>query len=386
MYLQIAKNEYRNNAPPLGTNDYFYKNRGELNRSEMTEFEPSGVSLPVLATANDLREVVKFLKHKPHGVSTVEMSSAEPRRVFEARKIAAYEFWGILTRADERFHLTALGLELAKNTAAECAIHRRILRDVPAYARAVEWIFEQKLKIATYTEVANFWALSGEDLDLSPNNEENIEAVIVSFFSLCHAAELGTATVGKRGQPARLSVRLDQLSAFLDAPAGTSEAAAAPPQPVFSHEKVFRFDRAAAEKVATVYISAGRRERESANLCAALELADFAFVTFGEGGFENGFLSPARRAAMQQCQAAIFLLGDEDCREHENGKTALVCDRVTEISVAEALFGERVILLWSGAAEMPEAIHAAGFNAFDGDVADWASNVKLVKYLKGLKT
>lgn len=383
MYLQITKNEYRGSAPPIGTNDYFYKKRTDSTVSEAAEFEPAGVSLPVLATANDLREVVKFLKHKPHGASVVEMSNAEPRRVFEARKIAAYEFWGILTRADERFQLTALGLELAKNTEAECAIHRRILRGVPAYARAVEWIFEQGLKIATFTDVANFWALSGENLDLSPENEANIEAVIVSFFSLCHAAELGTATVGKRGQPARLSVRLDQLSAFLDASAGAAESAA-PPPPIFTREKVFRFDQSTDEQVATVYISANGRERESANLCAALELADFGHITFGAGEFENGFLPLARRAAMKQCQAAIFLLGDEDCRE-AHGITTLRCDRVTEISVAQALFGERLILLWNSLREMPETIVAAGFNALRGDVSDWASNVRLVKCLKSLK-
>ncbi len=384
MYLQITKNEYRNNAPPIGSaNDYFYKNRTDSSRSEVAEFEPAGVSLPVLATANDLREVVKFLKHKPHGASTVEMSSAEPRRVFESRKIAAYEFWGVLTRSDERFRLTALGEELAKNTEAECAIHRRILRGVPAYASAVEWIFGQGLKIATFTDVANFWALSGENLDLSSQNEQNIEAAIVSFFSLCHAAELGTATVGKRGQPARLSVRLDQISAFLDASAEGKESVA-PRQPVFTREKVIRFDQNAGEKIATIYISAGRRERESANLCAALELADFGHITFGAGEFENGFLPLARRAAIKQCQAAVFLLDDEDCRE-ENGEMTLCCDRVTEISVAEALFGERVVLLWNSPREIPEVFRAAGFNALGGDVSDWASNVKLVKYLKSLK-
>jgi hypothetical protein len=389
MYLQITKNEYRNNAPPPGAaNDFFYKTRTDSGIcAEDPEFTAapaigSGVSLPVLATANDLREVVKFFKYKPHGVSSVEMSSAEPRRVFEARKIAAYEFWGILTRAGERFRLTALGLELAKNTEAECAIHRRILRGVPAYARAVEWIFGQGLKIATHLDIANFWALSGENLDLSPQDEANIEAVIVSFFSLCHAAELGTATVGKRGQPARLSVRLDQMSAFLDAPAEAPETAA---PPVFTRESIFRFDQSAGETIATVYISANRRERESANLCAALELADFGHITFGVEDFANGFLPPSRRAAMKQCQAAIFLLDDEDCREHD-GTVTLRCDRVTEISVAEALFGERVIVLWnSPLSEMPEAFRAAGFNALRGDVSDWASNVKLVKCLKSLK-
>jgi hypothetical protein len=382
MYLQISKNEYRNNAPPIvNPNDYFNKNGSEIHVSEGAEFEAGGVSLPMLATANDLREVVKFFKHKPHGVSVIEMTNAEPRRVFDARKIAAYEFWGIISRADERFQLTALGEELAKNTEAECEIHRRILRVVPAYRRAVEWIFGQDLKIATYLDVANFWQLSGEDLSLSPQMDENIEAVIVSFFSLCHAAELGTATVGKRGQPARLSVRLDQMRAFLDAPEESSETDSAA---VFTQKSVFRFDKAAGENIGSVYISAGRREQASTNLRAALELADFASIAFGDGGFENGFLPLAHRAAMKQCQAAIFLLDETDCRE-QDGKIMLRCDRVTEISVAQALFGERVILLWNSPGKMPPVFNQSGFNVMSGDVADWESNVRLVKCLKGLK-
>ena len=382
MYLQISKNEYRNNAPPVvNPNDYFYKNGSDIHVSEGAEFEAGGVSLPILATANDLREVVKFFKHKPHGVSVIEMTNAEPRRVFDARKIAAYEFWGIISRTDERFQLTALGEELAKNTEAECEIHRRILRVVPAYRRAVAWIFGQDLKIATYLDVANFWQLSGEDLSLSPQMDENIEAVIVSFFSLCHAAELGTATVGKRGQPARLSVRLDQMKAFLNAVDKPAETLS---PTVFTQQRVFQFDQAAAENIATVYISAGRHERESANLRAALELADFANIAFGTGCFENGFLPLAHRAAMKQCQAAIFLLDEQDCRE-QDGKTMLRCDRVTEISVAQALFGERVILLWNSGAKMPPVFDQLGFNVMNGDVSSWESNVKLVKCLKGLK-
>jgi hypothetical protein len=381
MLLQISKNEYRNNTPPLNGNDYFYKNGSDIHVSEGAEFESGGVSLPILATANDLREVVKFFKHKPNGVSVIEMTNAEPRRVFDARKIAAYEFWGILARADERFQLTPLGEELAKNTEAECEIHRRILRLVPAYRRAVEWIFNQGLKIATYLDVANFWHISGEDLSLSPQMDENIEAVIVSFFSLCHAAELGTATVGKRGQPARLSVRLDQMQAFLEAPDNASEIAR---PAVFTRQSVFRFDHAAGENIECVYISAGARERESVNLRAALELADFANIAFGAGGFENGFLPLAHRAAMKQCQAAIFLLDERDCRERD-GKIMLRCDRVTEISVAQALFGERVILLWNSAGKMPPVFGQMGFNVMSGDVSNWESNVKLVKCLKGLK-
>ncbi|HVE58349.1 MAG TPA: hypothetical protein VNB22_16070 [Pyrinomonadaceae bacterium] len=384
MYLQIAKNGYRNtNAPPVLGNDYFYKNQSDIHISEGAEFDSaSGVSLPILATANDLREVVKFFKHKPNGVSGVEMTNAEPRRVFDARKIAAYEFWGILARDNERFQLTALGEELAKNTEAECEIHRRILRSVAAYRLAVEWIHGKNLKIATYLDVANFWQLSGGDLDLSPQTGENIESVIVSFFSLCHAAELGTATVGKRGQPARLSVRLDQMKAFLEAPVESVETVS---PMVFNRPSVYQFEKSAGENIATVYISAGKRESESLNLRAALELADFASIAFGAENFENGFLPLSHRAAMKQCQAAIFLLDEKDCRELEDGKIMLRCDRVTEISVAQALFGERVILLWNSREPMPAVFSQSGFNVMNGDVTDWESNVKLVKCLKSLK-
>jgi hypothetical protein len=384
MYLQISKHEYRDESPPvMNAGDYFYKGQPEMHVSEGAEFEAAkGVSLPILATANDLREVVKFFKHKPNGVSVIEMTNAEPRRVFDARKIAAYEFWGIISHADERFLLTPLGEELAKNTEAECEIHRRILRSVPAYLRAIEWIYGQNIKIATYLDVANFWQLSGGDLGLSRQNGENIEAVIVSLFSLCHGAELGTATVGKRGQPARLSVRLDQIKLFLDAPPAESVDFFSPP--VFSRPRVYQFDKRAAENVSCVYISAGSRERESENLCAALELADFESIAFGVGAYENGFLPLAQRAAMKQCQAAIFLIDEKDCHE-QNGKVRLRCDRVTEISVAQALFGERVILLWNSREKMPPVFTQAGVNIMSGDVSDWESNVKLVRYLKNLK-
>ena len=384
MYLQIAKNGYRNNAPPVVDNDYFYKNRSE-HISEGAEFDPAnGVSLPILATANDLREVVKFFKHKPNGVSGVEMTNAEPRRIFDARKIAAYEFWGIIRRDNERFKLTALGEELAKNTEAECEIHRQILRSVAAYRLAVEWIHGKNLKIATYLDVANFWQMSGGDLDLSPQTGENIESVIVSFFSLCHAAELGTATVGKRGQPARLSVRLDQMKAFLDAPSESVETIS---PMVFNRQNVYQLDCLAGENLTTVYISAGKRMRESVNLRAALELADFASIAFGAEIFENGFLPLSNRAAMKQCQAAIFLLDEKDCRkQEEDGRIMLRCDRVTEISVAQALFGERVILLWNSREPMPPVFGQSGPNLMNGDVTDWESNVKLVKCLKSLKS
>ena len=81
MYLQISKNGYQGESPPLvNSNDYFYRAQPEIQASQSAEIETANcINLPILATANDLREVVKFFKHKPNGVSVIERS--EERRV-----------------------------------------------------------------------------------------------------------------------------------------------------------------------------------------------------------------------------------------------------------------------------------------------------------------
>ena len=84
-------------------------------------------SLPILATANDARELVRFFKKRPNGVTVIEAMNAEPRRIFDARKIAAYEFWGLLRRENDRLNLTELGRELADALEPECGMYRNIL-------------------------------------------------------------------------------------------------------------------------------------------------------------------------------------------------------------------------------------------------------------------
>src|SRR5215216_5458649 len=112
MHLQIAQKNFRPRSTlPINSNDYLYEDDSDAEnfRDEYIEASESEINLPILATANDLREVVKFFKYKPNGVSVVEVMNAEPRRVFDARKIAAYEFWGIISHSEDRLQLTPLG-------------------------------------------------------------------------------------------------------------------------------------------------------------------------------------------------------------------------------------------------------------------------------------
>ena len=155
----------------------------ELDLSSVTAVS----SLPIMATANDARELVRFLKKRPHGVTTVEAMNAEPRRIFDARKIAAYEFWGIIHRDNDRLTLTALGNELADALEPECRLHRSILHGVPAYQAAIRSIYEAGLDIATHLDVLRCWSELGDGSSIARGNAQDLEAAVVCFFSICHA-------------------------------------------------------------------------------------------------------------------------------------------------------------------------------------------------------
>ena len=385
MDLRIKKFSYHSEFP-LALNStkhtlLAHSSEGGKTRSENAVVKPKEIDLPILATANDLREAVRFLKNKPNGVSVVEIMNAEPRRVFDARKIAAYEFWGIIKRDQERLQLTSLGEELAENTEAECEINRRILRSISAYSSAIEWIYRQKIKIATFYDVADFWRQSTGKISLSDDSESNIESVMVSFFSLCHTAELGTATVGKRGQPARLNANLEQINSFLKSPVeiGNNYRTS-----LTTTQKIYNFDNLQNENTDCVYISAENQSDAVKNLSAALELADFSNLTYIVKPLSHELLPSAQLVAMKQCHDAIFLLDEKDCI-NQKGTSVLRCERITELSVAQALFGERIIILWQSREMPPDSLRQSGINVFVSENLDWEMNVKLVKHLKNLK-
>src|SRR5215210_2460015 len=95
--------------------------------------ERSAPTLPVMATAGDVRELVRLLKKRAAGITVVEAMNSEQKRLFDSRKIAAYEFWGVVRLEGERLRLTPLGLEIARQLEPEASIHRTILNNIDSY-------------------------------------------------------------------------------------------------------------------------------------------------------------------------------------------------------------------------------------------------------------
>jgi len=337
-------------------------------------------SLPIMATANDARELVRFLKKRPHGVTTVEAMNAEPRRIFDARKIAAYEFWGIIHRDNDRLALTNLGNELADALEPECRLHRSILHGVPAYQAAIRGIYEDGLDIATHLDVLRCWSELGAGSSIARGNAQDLEAAVVCFFSICHAAELGTATVGKRGQPARLRVDMDQVAAFLTDVPDLVPAATVPRKRDLPRVAKFTGER----EIRTVLVSTGSPTESTIQLDSLLSLAGFESSIVQHSKPENGLLPGPELNEMQRCQAGIFIIGPDDCHKRKDGTLALRHEWITKISVAAALFDWRVVLFWSGGLPIPEELISSGVKLLSGPVLDWGSSLEIVNQIKEL--
>lgn len=172
-------------------------------------------TLPTMATANDVREVVQYLKQRPEGVNSCDVVQPIKKRIFYPAKVAAYELWGLVTRTGERVKLTSLGWEFAKSLEPEARAYRALIERTKLYREALQWVHDQGLDLITTNDIASYWqarfsAVFGDDQDA------DLGKTVVSFFHLCQAAELGTMTIGKRGQPARLRVWRAALLEYVD--------------------------------------------------------------------------------------------------------------------------------------------------------------------------
>src|SRR5918992_4275599 len=154
--------------------------RGQAKSSLKLVSDGETRSIPLLATATDVREAVQFLKRHTDGITIVQAMDTFRKRLFDPRKIAAYEFWGIISRSDDRLRLTELGWDLAKRLAPEAELYGSVLKHTAVYQSALAWIYKQGLQLVTHFDITNFWHQEYPEL-LEGDCEEDTEARVTSF-------------------------------------------------------------------------------------------------------------------------------------------------------------------------------------------------------------
>ena len=176
---------------------------------------------PRLATANDIRELVQYLKRRPEGLNLHDVPQPIKKRIFYPAKIASYEFWGLVSVKRDRITLTELGWQFARRLEPEAEAYRDLLLNTSFYRGALEWVQHERIDLLTQDELAAFWQREFAWVFVN-SDERDLCGAVVSFFHLCQAAELGAMTMGKRGQPARLRVWREVLGTFASVRADTN--------------------------------------------------------------------------------------------------------------------------------------------------------------------
>ena len=346
--------------------------------------ETKKAALPVLATPGDLREAVQYLKRKPTGVSVVEALGDAKRRVFEPRKVAAYEAWGLVARRGERLLLTERGRRFARTLEPETRAYRALLDANPLYRAALAWIHRQGLDLVTYTDVASYLKEEFEPL-LPANDAKAAEEGVICFFHLCQAAELGTLTIGKRGQPARMRVEREGLEDYLT---GRDETRAAPRPREDNEGESSGSDEEFGETPSgtCLFISyGGQPAHVVAQIQTVFELAGIKSHASERAPHAAGAVLVADDAAevMRRCDAALVLLSEEDCRPNASGAAVFSPRALVEIGAASVLYEGRVLLLLEGPAELPAGLASLPHVTLGAGGLTWEVGIELLKAVRG---
>jgi hypothetical protein len=344
---------------------------------------PKEATLPVLATPGDLREAVQYLKRKPTGVSLVEALADARRRVFEPRKVAAYEAWGVVVRRDERLLLTARGREYARTLEPETRAYRALLDSNPLYHAALAWIHRQGLDLVTYGDVAAYLNEEFRPL-LGLIDSKTAEEGIVCFFHLCQAAELGTLTIGKRGQPARMRVEREGLDEYVAGRGSARDVMRAREELDESTGDEEDFGGSPSETC--LFISyGGQPAHVVAQIQTVFELAGIkshASERAPHGG-EAVLVADEAAEVMRRCDAALVLLSEEDCRPDESGAPAVSQRALVEIGAASVLYERRVLLLFDSPAELPAGLVSLPHVTLGVGGLTWEVGIELLKAVRG---
>ncbi len=363
------------------------------------------MALPVLTTADDVRDLIAYLKTKPIN----EAKAAIKKSVLDPRKLTAYTLWGFITKEGERIKLTQRGWDYARKPESEQEVFRRVIDSIPPYKSVLEWAHHQKMDSITNVDVAAHWHEHHKEV-LGTDNEDTIKNTAVCFFHVAQAAGLGTLVVGRRGQTTRLDMDREQLKQYIEAGPSTppwtakSDAILAQTEVVTGPEQVAseNVNRAVAtppapelpptppnaKTVAEIrcFISHGSNMDLVEQVQTMLGLADIqSEIAVKE---ETSAIPVPEKvfSAMRRCSTGIIVVSVDETRKDKDGKFTINENVLIEIGAAFVLYDKRVVLLWDKRLSVPSNLQGLYRCEFEGNELSWSAGMKLMKAIRGFKT
>jgi hypothetical protein len=363
------------------------------------------MALPVLTTADDIRDLISYLKTKPTGATIAEAKAAIKKSVLDARKFTAYTLWGFVEKDGERFKLTQRGWDFARKPESEQEIFRRVIDSIPPYKSVLEWAFHQKLDSISNIDVAAHWHEHHKEA-LGTDNEDTIKNNAVCFFHIAQAAGVGTLIIGRKGQITRLELDREQLKQYIEAGPSTppwtakSDQALAQTQVITDTEQIAPKTETPHLPVPPViqpptpkltvdvrcFISHGSNMDLVDQVQSMLGLADIeSEVAVKE---ETSAIPVPEKvfSAMRRCSAGIIVVSVDETRKDKDGKYVINENVLIEIGAAFVLYEKRVVLLWDKRLSVPSNLQGLYRCEFEGNELSWSAGLKLMKAIRGFKT
>ncbi len=359
------------------------------------------MALPVLTTAEDVRDLVRYLKTKPTGATVKEAKAAVKRQVLDPRKMTAYTLWGFVAKEGERLKLTQRGWDYARKPDTEAEVFRRAIDSVVPYKSVLEWANHQKLDSITNVDVAAHWHEHHSD-SLGTENDDTIKNNAVCFFHLCEAANLGKLVVGRKGQATRLSLEKSQLAQYVEAgpssPPWVSTSSESEekveddsakeepsPEPLTPASSGTTFHGISTPTTVKVFISHGSNTDIVDQVQTMLGIADIpSEVAVKE---ETSAIPVPEKifGAMRRCQAGIIIVSVDEKRKNGAGEFTINENVLIEIGAAFVLYEKRVVLVWDKRLTVPSNLQGLYRCEFEGNELSWSAGMKLMKAIRGFK-
>jgi len=366
------------------------------------------VALPLKTTADDVRDIVRYLKTKPTGATATEAKAAVDKKLLDPRKLSAYRFWGIIARGEDRLKLTDRARLMARDPSKEQQVFREIIDSTSPYRSVLEWANHQQMATVTTVDVAVHWHEHHKQA-VGDANDNTLRENAVCFFNLMQAAGFGKMTIGRAGKPTRLDLALDILQQHIEAgptsppwdrdpePEAEDDQTADTVEDVIVHqppaptngETPGAPDPPAKQPVKPeplrVFIAHGQNNEIVEQIETMLGLADFDSEV-AENEETTAIPVPNKVLdAMRRCQAGIIAVTVDEGRKDGDGKYVLNENVLIEIGAAFVLYERRVVLVWDKRLSVPSNLQGLYRCEFEGDELSWSAGMKLMKAIQGFK-
>ena len=343
--------------------------------------DPADLSVPVLATAADLREFVQYLRSKPNGVVAAEELDRPKKRLFDERKLVAYQLLGLTTTDGSSVRLSLKGRQFARNFESDARAFRCLLSQTRPWLSALQWLSEQNIEMITAPEIVCFW-LTAQPAFLAQTDHEHMKGAVVSFFSFCQGAALGTMTLGKRGHITRFCTDHAELRRFLEeAPSlAVDEAKSA------GVEDIEELASQASDETDFKVLINSYDQNLAGRLQQTLELAGLNSEQI-KVGWSSRLSSHNLFWGYRRNECALLVLLGEDAFHLDSSGNYLLNERLLlRLGAAHILFDHRVVVIASKRVSSLSGFAELNYYEVDGEQMGWELILQVVKVLIEMKT